>query len=63
MMSLMVRVRKGMPETAVVLMSAYTPAELEARGLGVTAAALLTKPFDKERLQQCIREPLIRTRQ
>jgi len=56
--ALAVRVRGLRPEVPVLLMSAYTGADLRARGLLAAFGVLLTKPFDAATLIASIEQAL-----
>jgi two-component system, cell cycle sensor histidine kinase and response regulator CckA len=49
------RIRQAWPYLPVLLMSAYTPEQLAARGLNGTDLEILTKPFDVQTLVQKVR--------
>jgi CheY-like chemotaxis protein len=52
------RVHLVRPELPVLLMTGYTPSDLLARGLQAEHGALVTKPFDPERLLAAVRKAL-----
>ena len=56
--ALAARVRATRPSIPILLMSAYSPAELLERGFEPTHADLMSKPFDPDQLLAAVRHIL-----